>query len=306
MRCAVTGGAGFIGGHLVDALLSTEGTDVLVLDNLRRGRLANLAKHDGHPRFRFLPADVRDVEAVHGAMAGAELVYHLAAQSNVMGALSDPRYSFETNVCGTYNVLEAAASAGVRRVVFASSREVYGDALALPVGEQSPLAAKNTYGASKVAGEAYCATFANVFGLETAVLRFANVYGPCDRDRVIPLWLDRAVAGDDLEVYGGDQVIDFVPVRLAVQALLRAADAQIVGQPVNVGSGEGTPLLALAQRIIEVTGSTSEVRILPSRGAEVRRFVADVERMRTVLGLQPPPDPLEALPMLAAQTMRVA
>ncbi len=299
MYVVVTGGAGFIGSHLVDALLADRGVaTVLVVDNLRRGRLANLAQHDGDPRFRFLPGDIRDPALVEEALGGTEVVFHLAAQSNVMGAVSDPRYSFETNVVGTYNVLEAALRCSVRRVVFASSREAYGEARAIPVSEGEPLAAKNTYGASKAAAEAYCRTFTNVFGLEVAVLRFANVYGPRDVDRVIPIWLERAQRGESLDLYGGDQVIDFLWVGQAVEALVRAATADIVGVPINVGSGVGTPIRDLAARILDVTGSSSTVQVSPARQAEVMRFVADVARMRTLLGLTPPDDPLVYLPRL--------
>ena len=132
MHVVVTGGAGFIGSHLVDALLAKDGYTVAVLDNLRRGRLANLARYDGDRRFRFVLGDTRNVDQVGRTLAGADTVFHLAAQSNVLGATRDPRYSFETNVCGTFNVLEAARHRGVRRVVFASSREAYGEAVSLP------------------------------------------------------------------------------------------------------------------------------------------------------------------------------
>ena len=129
-------------------------------------------------------------------MRGADVVFHLAAQSNVMGAVDDPDYSVTTNVIGTYNVLRAAAEAGVRRVVFTSSREVYGDPAVLPVDETRPLLAKNAYGASKVSGEAYCRTFAGTRGLEVEVVRLTNVYGPGDSGRVIPLWIKRCSRPD--------------------------------------------------------------------------------------------------------------
>jgi UDP-glucose 4-epimerase len=180
-------------------------------------------------------------------------------------------------------------------VVFTSSREAYGEAGVVPVVEDHPLTAKNTYGASKVAGEAYCRTFTTVFGLETAVLRLANVYGPRDCDRVIPIWIERALRGEPLEVFGGTQVLDFVWVGLVVEALLRAVDADIVGTPVNVGSGTGTPILDLARRILTVTGSSSEVHVTPAREAEVVRFVAGVDRLHEHLGLAPDPDPLAHL-----------
>ncbi|HLZ70849.1 MAG TPA: NAD-dependent epimerase/dehydratase family protein [Dehalococcoidia bacterium] len=298
MRVVVTGAAGFIGSHLVDALLAEPCNSVVAFDNLRRGALAHLAQHEADPRLSVVIADVADRRAVAEALAGTELVYHLAAQSNVMGAVADPRYSFEANVAGSFNVLEAAASAGVRRVVFTSSREVYGDAANLPVDESQPVAPRNPYGASKAAAELYCDIFWRRFGLDVAVVRLANVYGPRDRDRVIPLWLECAAAGQPLDVFGGDQVIDFVPVPLAVEALLRVSTILLDGLPINVGSGTGTPLLALARRILDLHGGRGELRMLPARDAEVRHFVADVGRMRELLKIEPPADPLCDLPAL--------
>ncbi|HXK33322.1 MAG TPA: NAD-dependent epimerase/dehydratase family protein [Dehalococcoidia bacterium] len=294
MRVLVTGGAGFIGSHLVDALVA-QGDDVVVLDNFKRGRHEHIDDHVRSGGVRLITGDIRDEETVAGAMDGAELVYHLAAQSNVMGAVEDMDYSFSTNVVGTYIVLKCAAAAGVRRVVFSSSREVYGDPNEIPVREDAPLVAKNPYGASKLAGEAYCRVWQETTGLDCIVLRFANVYGPRDRDRVIPRWLTRASEGDALEVYGGHQVIDFVWVGQAVRALLAAATC-VNGGPVNVGSGAGTPIIDLGERILALTNARSELRVLPPRSIEVVRFVADVSRMRSVLGIEPEGDPLAQLP----------
>lgn len=299
VRIVVTGAAGFIGSHLVDALLADPSNEVVAFDNLQRGTLSNLEPYEADRRLRVVIAEIADRSAVDAALRGAELVYHLAAQSNVMGAVADPRYSFETNVIGSYNVLEAASANGVRRVVFTSSREVYGDALALPVDEAQPLAPRNPYGASKAAAELYCDVFWRRFGLEVAILRLANVYGPRDRDRVIPLWLERAARGQALDVYGGDQLIDFVPVGLVVRALRTVSAVPIDGLPINIGSGIGTPLLELAQRILDLYHRRGELRMLPSRDAEVRRFVADVGRMRSLLGIEPPADPLADLHAMA-------
>ncbi len=290
MRALVTGGAGFIGGHLVQAL-SARGDDVVVLDNLRRGDLRDPADARN---VEMSTGDIRDYATVLAASRGAEVVYHLAAQSNVMGAVDDPDYSFTTNVAGTYNVLKAATAAGVRRVVFTSSREVYGEPERLPVSESALLDPKNAYGASKVAGEAYCRAWSSVNDLEVQVLRFANIYGPRDRQRVIPLWLDLASRGEEIIVFGGEQVLDFLSVGHAVEALLAAVDCKPTG-PVNVGSGKGTSILALAERIRQLSGSRSSVRIVPARGPEVVRFIADVRRMDSELHLAPPADPLEAL-----------
>jgi len=292
MRVLVTGGAGFIGAHLV-AALAAHGDEVVVLDNMRRSDRAKLGSD-----VRVVEGDVRDADAVRAAMEGIDRVYHLAAQSNVLGAVTDLDYSFTSNVVGTYIVLTAAHAAGVERVVFTSSREVYGEVDRLPVAEDRPLNPKNAYGASKAAGELYCRTVADTFRLDVSVLRLANVYGPGDRDRVIPIWLDRARRGEDLVLYGGAQVLDLVPVDLVVAALRCAAATPLHGQPVNVGSGSGTTLRELAGRVRALPGVDVVLRVEPARAVEVTRFVADVARMRDVLGLEPPADPLASLPIL--------
>ena len=228
-------------------------------------------------------------------MRGADTLFHLAAQSNVMGAVADADYAFDTNVRGTFNVLKAARDQDVRRTVFTSSREVYGEARYTPVDEAHPLESKNAYGASKAAGELYCRVFRNDFGVESAILRLANVYGTRDFGRVIPLWLDRAARGEDLLLYGGQQLIDFIHVDLVVEALLRAATADVVGIPINVGSGLGTPIVHLAERLLALFDTASRLDRRPARSIEVVRFVAQVERMRALLGLDPPADPLQQL-----------
>ena len=147
MKTVVTGGAGFLGSHLVDALME-RGDEVVVIDNMRRGRMENLRRHLASVRLHFLEGDIRDEELMRSALAGADLVYHLAAQSNVMGAHDDVDYSFTTNVGGTVSVLKSMAHNGLRRMIFASSREVYGQQHELPVREDATLNAKNLYGAS--------------------------------------------------------------------------------------------------------------------------------------------------------------
>jgi len=298
MRVLVTGGAGFIGRHLVQALIKA-GDHVVVLDNMRRAE-----QHTLPEGAELIEEDIRQPEAVRHAMKGCERIYHLAAQSNVMGAVSDTDYSFASNVAGTYHVLASAVKLGVTRVVFTSSREVYGEVDRLPVAEDRPVAPKNFYGASKAAGETYCQVFQATYGLDVNILRLANVTGPGDRDRVIPLWLGRAARGEDIDLFGGDQILDFIPVDVVVDALLRAGETSLNGLPVNIGSGKGTSLRDLAARIRGLAGTHIDIRLLPARSVEVTRFVADVERMRTLLGLEPPTDPLVNLPELwnAAQS----
>ncbi len=300
MKIVITGGAGFIGSHLVDRLAHAGAAEIVAIDNMHRGRHAHLAHHAENPAVRLVEADIRDADLMRDLCAGADVIYHLAAQSNVMGAVSDLSYSFATNVAGTVNILEAARAGGVRRVIFSSSREVYGEVDRLPVAEDAPLNAKNAYGASKAAGELYARVFLNTYGVETAVLRLANVYGPRDRDRVIPLWLDAASQGQEMIVYGGQQLIDFVYVDQVVEAMLRAASADIIGQPINVGSGQGTPLLQLAERVMALPGASSRLDLRPARSVEVARFTAEIGLMRARLELEPPADPLFALESLWA------
>jgi UDP-glucose 4-epimerase len=300
-KIVVTGGAGFIGSHLVERLLGESCSEIVVLDNLHRGRLENLAAYRHEPRFDFILGDIRDRPTVASAFRGATMVYHLAAQSTVMGAVEDLDYSFGTNVIGTYNVLRSATDVGVPSVVFASSREVYGDPIDLPVAEDQPLLAVNAYGASKIAGEAYCRAFRRAFGLHCIILRFANVYGARDFGRVIPLWIERAAAGAELQIYGGKQLIDFVWIDHVIDALVRAADIPGPLPAINVASGTGTRIVDLARRIIRLSGSRSHLSLQPARAVEVTRFVASVARMQEMLGIMPPVDPLIYLDKLIPQ-----
>ena len=186
---------------------------------------------------------------------------------------------------------ESAAAKSVSRVVFASSREVYGEPIELPVDEGQPLLAINFYGASKVVGEAYCRAFRRASGLNTVILRIANAYGPRDYGRVIPLWVDQARAVIDLQVYGGKQVLDFVWVGQVVEALMRAADLEGPLPPINVGSGTGTSSSiwpAAFDCMAAVTRRSSSCRA----AVEVVQFVARIDRMRQLLRLEPPSDPL--------------
>ncbi|HEY7349046.1 MAG TPA: NAD-dependent epimerase/dehydratase family protein [Ktedonobacterales bacterium] len=308
MRVLITGGAGFIGSHLVDRLLTPASQpqeplyEILVFDNLRHGSMAHLEPHLSAGRIRFIEGDIRDEAGLSAALAGVEIVFHLAAQANVIGSEADPDYAFTTNVVGVYNVLKAAEAAGVRRLLFSSSREVYGEPETLPVREDARLAPKNAYGASKVAGEMYVQVAQARGNMETVIFRLANVYGPRDSERVIPLWLRRARRGEELLLYGGEQLIDFVWVADVTEAFAQAALADrqtIAGERINIGTGIGTPLAEVAARVLTLTASRSEMRVIPARGAEVRRFVADPGKLQRLLNLEPEP-PLAHLPEMAA------
>ena len=222
-----------------------------------------------------MKGDIRDRALLKQSMAGVDLVYHLAAQSSVLGAARDPDYSFETNVGGTYEVLRAASTAGVKRVIFSSSREVYGEPASLPVSETAPIVPKNAYGASKAAAEMYCRSF-SAEGQEVVILRLANVYGVRDRDRVIPMFTQRALNREALTVFGAKKVLDFLWIDNLVDALCKAGFCTYPNTPVNLGSGKGINLAHLAERVSSLTDRCSEIQVTELRQTEVSRFVADV------------------------------
>ncbi len=295
MKILVTGGAGFIGSHLVDRLVE-EGHEITVLDNLFRGRLRNIDAHISSGHVEFLNQDIRNFDQVKKACSGCELVYHLAAQSNVMGAVEDMRYSFSTNVTGTFNVLLAAQEEGVRRLIFSSSREAYGEAEYLPVDEKHPLNSKNSYGASKAAGEKYCQVFQNSGDLEVVILRLANVYGPRDFNRVIPIFIENIKRGKDITIYGGKQLIDFISVPFVVDVMrLAAHNREALSGPVNVGSGQGTTLFELANRLMTLFGKNNQVVVEAARSAEVVKYTSDLKRFKAIFQTTPAGDPLEYL-----------
>jgi UDP-glucose 4-epimerase len=280
MRVLVTGGGGFIGRHLA-VHLARRSHSVTVLDNLTRGSfelLSNLG-------VECVQDDIRDTATLRRLMIRTDLVFHLAAQSNVIGAAQDLDYSFSTNVLGTFNVLRCASDSGVARVVFTSSREVYGEVERLPVPETEPPNPKNSYGASKAAGELYCRTFASK--LEVVVLRLANVYGPGDRDRVIPIFLQNALVGEPLVIFGAGKILDFVSIYEVLYCLREAAVRPVAGFTINVGSGHGTTLEALACRILHVTASSSAIHSARARDIEIDRYIADIEKSRKCLDFVP-------------------
>lgn len=294
MKILITGGAGYIGTRLAQRLAAEH--EVVVLDNLRRGT------REAAKGLQLVEGDVRDAVLLRDLMRGAALVFHLAAESAVMSAAADPQYCFETNVAGTFQVLRAAQSAGVKRVVFSSSREVYGEPVSLPVPESAALAPCNIYGASKAAAEMFCRSFRNE-GLEVPIVRLSNVYGPGDQGRVVPLFVKKAVRGLPLKLFGTRQVMDFVWIETVLDALVRLGCGSYVAGPLNVGSGTGTTILELARRVIDAAGSASAVEVLDRRDGEVMRFVADTATAVREVGLAIPDDPLFGLPAIISSAL---
>lgn len=286
MKILITGGAGYIGSRLGCRLAGDH--EVVLLDNLRRGTRA------AAQGLVLVEGDVRDAGLLREVSQDCEVVFHLAAESAVMSAAADPEYCFETNVAGTFRVLRAAQAAGVKRVVFSSSREVYGECAALPVAESAALAPCNVYGSSKAAAEMCCSSFRKA-GLEVAVVRLSNVYGPGDQGRVIPLFVGQAVRGFPLTLFGAQQVMDFVWIDTVVDSLVRLGLGAYVEGPLNVGSGKGTTIVDLARRVVAEAESASLVEVVDQRQGEVMRFVADTAAAEREIGLAVPGDALFGL-----------
>jgi UDP-N-acetylglucosamine/UDP-N-acetylgalactosamine 4-epimerase len=292
MPVLVTGGAGFIGSHLVDALVA-RGAAVRVLDDLSSGRWSNLAHHG--QAVEVLLEDLRDPAACRRACRGAHWVFHLAALGSVPRSMEDPATTIDVNVAGTANLFAAARDGGVRRVVYASSSSVYGDAASVPSREGEEGSPLSPYALSKAMGEALAAQFARCFGQELVGLRYFNVYGPRQSPvgpyaAVVPRFLAAALAGAPMEIHGdGEQSRDFTHVDDAVEATLlaAAATAEACGRAFNVAGGERVTVNDLAARLAREAGSAVAPAHLPARAGEVRDSQADLTAAREWLGYVP-------------------
>ncbi|UCJ18359.1 NAD-dependent epimerase/dehydratase family protein [Pseudomonas sp. MM211] len=280
----VTGGAGFIGSNLVDALLA-RGHSVRVLDNLSMGKLANLPVDDS--RLTFIEGDVADAGLVSRAVAGCGAVVHLAAVASVQASVDDPVSTHQSNFIGTLNICEAMREHGVRRVVFASSAAVYGNnGEGQAIDENTAKAPLTPYAADKLASEHYLEFYARQHGLEPAIFRFFNVFGPrqdpsSPYSGVISIFTQRAQQGLPISVFGdGEQTRDFFYVADLVELLQQALDAKQVAQgAVNVGWNETVSLKQLLAQIGELLGGLPAVTHLDSRAGDIRHSRADNGRL---------------------------
>ena len=288
----VTGAAGFIGSHLVDALLE-RGALVRGLDNYSNGRPANLA--GCRDRIEMIEGDIRDLTTCRRACAEVDLVFHEAAVGSVPRSIEDPATTLAANVGGTANLFAAARDAKVRRVIYASSSSVYGDSAALPKREGQEGSPLSPYAASKVMNEELAALFGRCYGMELIGLRYFNVYGPRqDPDgqyaAVIPRFFKAYAAGQAPVIYGdGEQSRDFTFVADAVAANLRAAVAPktALGRAYNIAGGRGTTVNELARAIRETLGGGPDPRYEAGRSGEVKHSIADISLSREVLGYVP-------------------
>ena len=302
----VTGGAGFIGSHLVAALLKS-GARVTVLDDFSTGRRENLkaavAERRSGPEPRVVEGDVRDLDLVRREMKGVTHVLHQAALPSVPRSVAEPLQSHEANATGTLNLLLAARDEGVKRFVYASSSSAYGDTPTLPKIETMATAPLSPYAISKLAGEYYCCAFTGLYGLETVSLRYFNIFGPRQDPNsqyaaVIPKFVTAALQGTSPTVFGdGEQSRDFTFIDNAVQANLKACDApkEAAGRAYNVACGAAATLLEVLDRIGTIVGRKVTPLHEPARAGDVKHSLASIDLARRYLAYDPDIDLEEGL-----------
>ncbi|OGC80278.1 hypothetical protein A2943_00170 [Candidatus Adlerbacteria bacterium RIFCSPLOWO2_01_FULL_51_16] len=283
MKVVVTGGAGFIGSHLVKALLE-RGDEVHAVDNLAGGKRADRL----HKGAVYHDTDIRDTGALDTIFSGAQLVFHTAALPRVQYSIEHPEETNDVNIGGTLRVLIAARDAGVKRVIYSGSSSAYGDQEVMPLSEDMPARPKSPYGLQKHVGELYCRVFSEVYGLQTVSLRFFNVYGPAADPNgayalVVSKFIKQALEGKPLTITGdGEQTRDFTHVSDVVRANLLAAESPLVGkgEVLNIGAGRPVSINTLAQLI---GGKTVHIEAR----LEPRHTAADITRAQTLLGWKP-------------------
>jgi len=296
----VTGGAGFIGSNIAEALVK-RGDRVRVFDNFVTGRRENL---EAAGRVELIEGDLRDPVAVRRAVAGVDGVFHEAALRSVPRSVDDPTSSNEVNITGTLNLLMACREAKVGRVVYASSSSVYGDDPALPKVETLPTNPISPYAVSKLGAENYCRTFARLYGLETVSLRYFNVFGPRQNPEsiysaVIPRFLEQALKREPLEVHGdGLQSRDFTYIDNVVQGNLRAMQAPaagVSGEVFNIACNTRHSLIDIADEIGRFLGRTLERKHVAARAGDVKHTLADISKAERLLGYKPTVDFAEGM-----------
>jgi UDP-glucose 4-epimerase len=285
----VTGGAGFIGSHLVDRLAPEN--RVIVLDNLFSGQMANL--ETSKDQITFINGDILDKALLTGLAAQVDIIFHLAANVGVMRSINDPYFDMEVNVGGTLNLLEACRDSKVERLVYSSSAVVFGEARYLPIDEEHPLNPESPYAVSKLAAEKYCFAFHEVHGVPMTVLRYFNVYGPrqdtSEHASVISVFFRRIREDKPLTIFGdGKQTRDFIFVEDVVSAnILAAIQPKAIGEIFNIATGEETNIEQLASIITQISNKENPVIYADSRAGEIKHSRANIEKARRMLGYKP-------------------
>lgn len=296
MIAMVTGAAGFIGSNLVESLLA-RGDQVIGFDNLATGRMENVQGFQGNAKFKFVQGDVRDESALAEACKGVEVVFHQAALPSVQRSIVNPRETFDINTTGTLNVLLAARDAGCKRVIFASSSSIYGNADVQPVSESSVPHPISPYGASKLSAESYGHSFAASFGIAFFALRYFNVFGPRQDPKseyaaVVPKFLACLAGGTRPTIYGdGTATRDFTYVGNVVKGNLLAAD-KTDAQPgsYNIAAGHPHTVKELLETLADICGKPCDPVYAPPRAGDILRSSADVRKANIRLGFKPMSD----------------
>ncbi len=293
MKVLVTGGAGFIGSHLVDGLLA-RGHSVTVLDDLSSGTMDNLKTHIGKSSFRFIQGDIRDVEAVEQALAGVDAVIHEAAMISVPFSIKNPDFAQSVNVDGTLALLKASLGHGVKRFVFASSCAVYGEQAELPISEDALPQPLSPYASSKLVAEKNCLIFHERDGLETVCLRYFNVYGPRqtfgEYAGVMMKFFERLRSDQPPIICGdGEQTRDFIFVSDVVEANLLALERKsVAGEVINIGTREATSIKKLCEVFLRLVGK-SELKPIYEvpRSGDIKHSLADITKAKKILSFKP-------------------
>lgn len=291
-KVLVTGGAGFIGSHVVDRLVS-EGYDVSVIDDLSTGNIGTIQAHLSSGKVDFVKGDIRDALLVKKSLDGVDVVVHLAALVSVPLSVENPNLTFDINLNGTLNLLQSSLKAKVKRFVFISSCAVYGNPESLPINEATRTNPISPYAESKLLAERYCLGFNDLQHLRTVVLRFFNVYGPRqkinDYSGVITHFIDLSKKKLPLIIYGdGSQTRDFVNVYDVTEGVLASMRSlQAEGEVFNIGSGKPTSINELAKTVLEVTGSYSKIHYEKTRAGDIKDSYADISKANIRLGYVP-------------------
>lgn len=299
--CLVTGGAGFIGSHLVDALLDG-GARVRVIDNFSTGFRHNLAHRESDPELQLVEGDISEATTASSAVDGVDVIFHHAAMASVPRSIREPALCHRWCATSTVQLLQAGAAAGVRRLVLASTSAAYGNSEHVSKRESDPVSPLSPYAAAKLAAEAYCQAFAASFPMETVVLRYFNVFGPrqdpqSEYSAVIPRFVSMILSGERPVIYGdGRQSRDFVYVGDVARAnLLAATVPAAAGGIFNIARGQRTTLLELLGLLRDLLGRSIEPHHQPPRVGDVRDSLADIGQARRRLGFEPTVDMAQGL-----------
>jgi UDP-N-acetylglucosamine/UDP-N-acetylgalactosamine 4-epimerase len=305
MKVLVTGGAGFIGSNLVQALLKDDRiTAVKVLDNLETGRFANISNCKSHSRFEFIEGDIRDHAICLGAAEGIDIILHQAALGSVPRSVKDPITTHEVNATGTLNIFNAAREANVKRVVYAASSSTYGDHPGLPKVEDKIGSPVSPYGVTKLVNELYAKVFSQLYQMEFIGLRYFNVYGPHQNPAgpyaaVIPLFIKSILSDQSPVINGtGDTSRDFTFVADVVQANLLAMfteNTAALNQVYNIAKGEQTTLNELFEMLKKISGKKINAIHGPERSGDIKHSLADISKAKRLLGYDPSTSPLDGL-----------